>query len=82
MNSHIPDVKSIPELAAFWDQHDVTEFDAELEEVTSPVFSGDGQVTIQLDESDRAALRACAQKSGLDEDHLVRMWIIERLRSA
>ena len=35
----IPQTDSIRELAEFWDTHDVTDFDDELEEVTEPVSS-------------------------------------------
>lgn len=34
----IPQTDSIQELADFWDTHDLTDFDAELEEVDEPVF--------------------------------------------
>jgi hypothetical protein len=34
----LPSTRSIEELAKFWDTHDLTEFDHELEEVTEPLF--------------------------------------------
>ena len=34
----IPQTDSIQELAHFWDTHDLTDFEAELEEVSEPVF--------------------------------------------
>jgi hypothetical protein len=34
----IPNIDSIEELAAFWDTHDLTDFEDELEEVGEPVF--------------------------------------------
>jgi hypothetical protein len=34
----IPQADSIQELAEFWDTHDVTDFEDELEEVTESVF--------------------------------------------
>jgi len=41
---HLPKTDSIPELAQFWDTHDLTDFEDELEEVTEPVFeAGDGE---------------------------------------
>jgi hypothetical protein len=33
-----PTTDSIQELAAFWQQHDVTDFEDELKEVAQPVF--------------------------------------------
>ena len=34
----IPQTDSIQELAQFWDTHDLTDFDDQLEEVTESVF--------------------------------------------
>jgi hypothetical protein len=34
----LPDTDSIQDLARFWDSHEVTAFDSELEEVAEPVF--------------------------------------------
>ncbi len=36
--SKLPKTDSIQELAVFWDSHDLTDFEDELEEVTEPVF--------------------------------------------
>jgi hypothetical protein len=40
MKTHIklPQTDSIEELARFWDTHDLTAFEDQLEEVTEPVF--------------------------------------------
>ena len=35
---NIPQTDSIEELARFWDTHDLTEFEDQLEEVSEPVF--------------------------------------------
>ena len=35
---NIPKTDSIQELADFWDTHDLTDFEDELEEVDEPVF--------------------------------------------
>ena len=37
-SQRIPEVGSIEELAAFWDTHDLSDFEDQLEEVTEPVF--------------------------------------------
>ena len=36
--SKIPKTDSIAELAEFWDTHDLTDFEDELEEVSGPIF--------------------------------------------
>ena len=38
-SQRIPNTDSIEELARFWDTHDLTDFQAELQEVRTPVFS-------------------------------------------
>ncbi len=37
-NQRIPEIDSIEELAAFWDTHDLTDFENQLDEVTEPIF--------------------------------------------
>ena len=49
-SQRIPKTDSIDELARFWDAHDITDFEEELEEVTESVFARRGyQVTIRLE---------------------------------
>lgn len=48
MSKEIPQTDSIQELAEFWDSHDLTDFEEELEEVTEPVFERETAVTIRL----------------------------------
>ena len=36
--STVPETDSIKELACFWDTHDLTSFEDQLEEVEEPVF--------------------------------------------
>ena len=38
MNPKVPKTDSIEELASFWDAHDLTDFEDQLEEVTPPAF--------------------------------------------
>jgi hypothetical protein len=37
----LPQTDSIQELARFWDKHELTDFEDELEEVTEPAFAAD-----------------------------------------
>jgi hypothetical protein len=41
MNKKLPETDSIEELAEFWDTHDLTDFEDQLEQVTEPVFQRD-----------------------------------------
>ena len=45
---HLPQTDSIEEMARFWDEHDLTSFEDELEEVTEPVFVRGKEATIQI----------------------------------
>jgi predicted DNA binding CopG/RHH family protein len=80
--SKIPQTDSIEELAKFWDTHDVTEFEGELEEVTEPVFEQKTEttVTIQLHSREAEALRQMAQSKGLPQTTLLRAWVLEKLQ--
>lgn len=42
--TNIPQTDSIQELADFWDTHNLTDFEDELEEVTEPVFDTSASV--------------------------------------
>ena len=46
----LPKTDSIEELARFWDTHDLTEFESELEEVEEPVFERRVPATIPRSE--------------------------------
>ena len=80
----IPQTDSVAELARFWDNHDLTEFEDELEVVTAPVFERDGEsvlrVTLQPEEAE--ALHRAAQARGVEDVDLVREWLSEKLRAS
>jgi hypothetical protein len=82
--SKIPQTDSIAELARFWDTHDLTEFEDELEEAESPVFERDSENVLQvaLPPIEAAALRRAAQSRGVGETELIREWLIEKLRAS
>lgn len=55
----LPETDSIEELARFWDSHEVTEFEGQLEEVKEPVFERkDDAASSGVPEKVRAARRA------------------------
>ncbi len=79
----IPKIDSIGELAKFWDTHDLTDFEEELEEVKEPVFDlrGEAVVRIHLASEQAEALKRLAQSKGMDEADLVEEWVSEKLRT-
>jgi hypothetical protein len=82
MMAGLPTTDSIQELAAFWQHHDVTDFEEELEEVTEPVFQRAHVVGVPLTQEEHQAVRDAAVARGLDESRLIHEWVRERLRHA
>jgi len=78
----LPTTDSIHELAEFWDSHELTDFDAELEGVTEPVFERQSNLTLRLDASEAAALHGLARSHGVSETELVQQWIRQHLHAA
>lgn len=77
----IPGTDSIEELARFWDSHDLTELEEQLEEVEEPVFQGQPSVSfnIRLSPEELESLRRIASGRGLAETALIREWVLEKL---
>jgi hypothetical protein len=72
---------SVEELAGFWDEHDLTDFADELQEVGEPVFvrAGGASVSIELPPTEARHLKRIARARGVKETTVLRQWIIERL---
>jgi CopG antitoxin of type II toxin-antitoxin system len=83
-NQRIPETDSIAELAAFWDTHDLTRFEDQLEEVAEPIFvrGKPSIVEISLKPSEVQTLKRIAQSEGIEEASLLRNWIVEKLSGA
>ena len=62
---NIPKTDSIKELAHFWDTHDLTDFENELEEVDEPVFELGVQLLVALAPGELETLNALAQSRGI-----------------
>ncbi len=82
MKTQIPTTDSIHELAAFWQRHDVTDFEHELEEVPAPVFQRAYVVGVPLTGDEHQAIRDAAATRGVDEAALIHEWVKEKLRHA
>lgn len=80
----IPETDSIEELAKFWDTHDLTDFEDQLEEVPEPVFQGEpgAKISICLNARELESLRRLAIERGLEEAVLIREWVLERLQKS
>ena len=78
-SQRIPD--TIEELARFWDRHDLTDFEDQLEEIQTPVFVRDKETTfaITLAPEEVQALRRIARSRGVKEPASMREWVREKL---
>jgi hypothetical protein len=75
----LPNTDSIKELAAFWDSHDVTEFEDELEEVTEPVFVRGTAINVPLEAREVEAVEQMARTKGVSREDLIRGWVRQKL---
>ncbi len=79
----IPQIDSIQQLAAFWDTHDLTEFEDELEVVGSTVFERQAElVAVPLQPTEVEAVKRIANSRGIGYDALIREWVIEKLHTS
>lgn len=77
--SKLPKINSIQELAKFWDSHDLTDFEGELEEVSEPVFARSDEIRVPLDSRAVKALEKIAQAKGVSREELIRAWVLQKL---
>ena len=74
---NIPKTDSIQELAHFWDTHDLTDFEDELEEVGESIFNS--IVSVQLAPEEFEAIETLAKSRGISPGNLIREWVVERI---
>ena len=77
--SQILQTDSIEELACFWDTHDLTEFEDELDEEIEPIFGRETAVTIHLQPEEAEAVKKLAASRGLLDADLILQWVREKL---
>jgi len=83
MNQKIPKTDSIEELARFWNMHDLTDFEDQLEEVTEPVFQHKMEaVSVPLNPQEVKAVKRIAESAGIEYSALIRRWVLEKLHSS
>ena len=76
----VPRTDSIHELAQFWDTHDLTDFEEQLEEVAEPVFEREKVVQVHLPTRDAETVESIARAQGLNPADLIRAWIMEKVQ--
>ncbi len=78
-NNQLPKTDSIEELAKFWDTHDLTDFEDQLQEVKDPIFQRETSISIDLQPQEMKKVKEIAKAQGMDYNELVKRWIIENL---
>ena len=83
-SQRIPETDSIEKLAKFWDTHDLTDFEDQLEEVRGAVFKQrkESKVAIDLTPKEAQDLKRLADSEGTQEATLVRRWVRQKLRES
>ena len=77
--SKLPKFQSIEQMANFWDTHDSTDFEGELEEVPGPVFVRRPAIKVHLESREAKAVERMARAKGVSLEELIRTWVREKL---
>jgi hypothetical protein len=77
----LPQTDSIQELARFWDTHDLTDFEDELEEVIEPAFEPATVIPLNLESDEAEAVRRIAEAKGIADTELIRGWVREKIHA-
>jgi hypothetical protein len=77
--SKLPTTDSIEKLSEFWDTHDVSDFEDQLEEVAEPVFVRSAAIKVRLQSREAQALEKMAHAKGVSGEELVRTWVLEKI---
>ena len=75
----IPETDSIEKLAKFWDTHDLTDFEDQLEEVTEYAFERETVMKIHLPPNEAENIKQIAKSKGVDPADLLREWVLEKI---
>ena len=79
--SRIPEFPSRQEEAAFWDTHDLADYQDEFKTVRARFVKNLSEgITIRLDPETLEQLRTRAQEKDIGPTTLARMWILDHLR--
>lgn len=80
-SEHLPKTDSIQELAQFWDAHDLTDFEDELEEVAEPVFEPTTVIPLNLESDEAKTDRWIAAAKEIPDADLIRGWVREKIHA-
>jgi predicted DNA binding CopG/RHH family protein len=75
----LPKTDSIEKLAKFWDTHDVTDFEQDLEEATDVVFERATSIKVVLQPKEAEAVQQIAQTKGVSQEELIHEWVQKKI---
>lgn len=76
----LPKTDSVQRLAEFWDTHDLTDFEDQLEEVGEPVFERQTVMRIPLGAQEVKVVKQIARSKGVTSTALLRRWVRDKIR--
>ena len=79
-NPRVPKTDSIQELAHFWDTHDLSDFEDDLEEVSGLVFEPAPILKIRLLPDEAEVIKQLAESRGISYSDLIREWVRENIQ--
>ncbi len=79
--SKLPRTDSIKELAAFWESHDFTDFEDQMERVDEPTEKRQAVVQVRLQPKEAKIVKGIAKSRGVKDSDVIRDWIREKIRS-
>ena len=77
--AQIPQTDSIKELAEFWDSHEITDFEDQMEEVNGPVFDRGTTFKVHFVAADAEVIEELAREQGIGCEQLLRKWVLEKI---
>ncbi|RZB34821.1 MAG: hypothetical protein SRB1_00589 [Desulfobacteraceae bacterium Eth-SRB1] len=77
----IPEFKTLEEMAKFWDNHDLTDFENEMEEVKEPIFKlvSGKVISVMLKPKEYNELKKIADQKKLNTATLVNRWVTKHI---
>jgi predicted DNA binding CopG/RHH family protein len=80
IKSRLPEFKSHEEEAAWWERHNLADYQDEFESVKARFANNLSKgVTVRLDPETLDKLHTQAQRKGIGTTTLIRMWILEHM---
>lgn len=78
-NPKLSPIDSIQQLAEFWDSHDLTDFEEQLEDVPEPAFMRGTAIKVPLESRQVEEVEQMAKAKRVSREELIRAWVLQKL---